>query len=76
MLVREGVGEIAMESTSVYWMPIWRVLESDFKLYLVNPYSIKQLPGRKSDVKDAEWIATCLQKDLIRGSYVPDDTIQ
>lgn len=76
LLVREGVGEIAMESTSVYWMPIWRLLESDFKLYLVNPYAIKQLPGRKSDVKDAEWIATCLQKDLIRGSYVPVDTIQ
>lgn len=76
LLVREGVGEIAMESTSVYWMPIWRLLECDFKLYLVNPYAIKQLPGRKSDVKDAEWIATCLQKDLIRGSYVPGDTIQ
>jgi transposase len=75
-LVRESVGEIAMESTSIYWMPIWRVLESDFKLYLVNPYAIRQLPGRKSDVKDAEWIATCLRKDLIRGSYVPDATIQ
>lgn len=60
LLVREGVGEIAMESTSVYWMPIWRLLESDFKLYLVNPYAIKQLPGRKSDVKDAEWIATAI----------------
>lgn len=75
-LVEQEVGEIAMESTSVYWMPIWRVLESDFKLYLVNPYAIKQLPGRKSDVKDAEWIATCLRKELIRGSYVPDATIQ
>jgi transposase len=75
-LVKESVGEIAMESTSIYWMPIWRVLESDFKLYLVNPYAIRQLPGRKSDVKDAEWIATCLRKDLIRGSYVPGATIQ
>ena len=61
-LVANDVTEIAMESTSVYWMPIWRVLESDFKLYLVNPYAIKQLPGRKSDIKDAEWIATCLRK--------------
>ena len=76
ILVNNGVTEIAMESTSVYWMPIWRVLESDFKLYLVNPYAIKQLPGRKSDVKDAEWIATCLRKELIRGSYVPNSTIQ
>ena len=56
-LVELGVGEVAMESTAVYWMPIWRILESDFRLYLVNPLSIKQLPGRKSDVKDAEWIA-------------------
>ena len=75
-LVELGVGEVAMESTAVYWMPIWRILESDFKLYLVNPLSIKQLPGRKSDVKDAEWIATCLQKDLIRGSFVPPLAVQ
>lgn len=75
-LVANDVTEIAMESTSVYWMPIWRFLENDFKLYLVNPYAIKQLPGRKSDIKDAEWIATCLRKELIRGSYVPDSTIQ
>ena len=76
LLVKEGVGEVAMESTSIYWMPIWRVLDADFKLFLVNPYAIKQLPGRKSDVKDAEWIATCLRKDLIRGSYVPSSFIQ
>lgn len=75
-LVANDVTEIAMESTSVYWMPIWRILENDFKLYLVNPYAIKQLPGRKSDIKDAEWIATCLQKELIRGSYVPNSEIQ
>jgi len=49
-LVELGVGEVAMESTAVYWMPIRRILESDFRLYLVNPLSIKQLPGRKSDV--------------------------
>lgn len=65
-----------MESTGIYWMPIWRLLESDFKLYLVNLYTIKQLPGRKSDSKNAEWLATCQQKDFIRGSYVPGDTIQ
>lgn len=75
-LVANDVTEIAMESTSVYWMPIWRILENDFKLYLVNPYAIKQLPGRKSDINDAEWIATCLQKELIRGSYVPNSEIQ
>ena len=75
-LVELGVGEVAMESTAVYWMPIWRILESDFRLYLVNPLSIKQLPGRKSDVKDAEWIAMCLQKGFIRGSFVPPLAVQ
>ena len=71
------VGEVCMESTSVYWMPVWRVLEPYVaSLKLVNPYFIKQLPGKKSDVKDAEWIANCLLKDLIRGSYVPGDIIQ
>jgi transposase len=76
LLIANDVGEVAMESTCIYWMPIWRVLESDFELKLVNPYFIKQLPGKKSDVKDAEWIATCLLKDLIKGSYVPSEIIQ
>ena len=72
-----NVSEVCMESTSVYWMPVWRVLEPYVaEMKLVNPYFIKQLPGKKSDVKDAEWIANCLLKDLIRGSYVPGDTIQ
>ena len=70
------VTEVCMESTSIYWMPVWRVLEAYFSLKLVNPYFIKQLPGKKSDIKDAEWIATCLLKDLIKGSYVPEDRIQ
>jgi len=76
-IMREhDVSEVCMESTSIYWMPVWRVLEPYFDLKLVNPFFIKQLPGKKSDVKDAEWIATCLHKDLIKGSYVPDDRIQ
>jgi Transposase and inactivated derivatives len=75
-LVECGCGKVAMESTSIYWLPVWRVLESDFSLKLANPYFIKQLPGRKSDVKDAQWIAECLQKELIRGSFVPDDILQ
>jgi len=75
-LQQYDVGEVCMESTSIYWMPVWRVLENYVSLKLVNPYFIKQLPGKKSDVKDAEWIATCLLKDLIKGSYVPDNLIQ
>ncbi len=77
VMMRHKVTEVCMESTSVYWMPVWRVLEDYIpKLSLVNPYFIRQLPGRKSDVKDAEWIATCLLKDLIKGSYVPEERIQ
>ena len=76
LMVSEGVDECAMESTSIYWIPIWRVLEKSVHLHLVNPYFIKQLPGKKSDVKDAEWKATCLQKDLLASSFVPDDKIQ
>jgi len=70
------VTEVTMESTAVYWIPIWRVLEPHFHLKLVNPYFIKQLPGRKSDVKDAQWIAECTLKDLVRGSFVPPERIQ
>ena len=76
LMVSEGVEECAMESTSIYWIPIWRVLEGSVKLHLVNPYFIKQLPGKKRDVNDAEWIATCLSKELIASSFVPDDKIQ
>ena len=71
-----GVVDVTMESTSVYWIPIWRVLEPHFNLKLVNPYFIRQLPGRKSDVKDAQWIAECTMKDLVRGSFVPPEKIQ
>ena len=53
MLIR-GVSECAMESTSVYWIPVWNALCDSMELKLVNPYFIKQLPGRKSDVKDAQ----------------------
>lgn len=76
LLVLHDVDEVAMESTSVYWIPVWRVLEPDFDLKLVNPYFIRQLPGRKSDVKDAQWIAECVMKDLISKSFVPPETIQ
>lgn len=76
VLVEHGCGRVAMESTSVYWMPVWRALESDFELTLANPYFISQLPGRKSDAKDAAWIGECLQKDQIRGSFVVGPVLQ
>jgi Transposase. len=72
IMVDYSCGRATMESTSIYWIPVWRTLQSDFSLKLANPYFIKQLPGRKSDVKDGE----CLQKELIKGSFVPDEVIQ
>ena len=75
-MAENEVSEVAMESTSVYWIPIWRVLVDSFELKLVNPYFIKQLPGRKSDVKDAQWIAECVMKELIHGSFIPPPLVQ
>lgn len=76
-LKNEGVTAVAMESTGIYWVPIWSILEeSGFKLILVNPYFIKQMPGRKSDVKDSQWIAQLLAKDLLKASLVPNRTIR
>jgi len=75
-LISHGCGRVAMESTSIYWMPVWQVLESDFELTLANPYFIRQLPGRKTDAKDAAWIGECLQKNQIKGSFVAGDLLQ
>lgn len=63
---------VVMESTGVYWKPVWNVLEAfDFELLLANAHHIKNLPGRKTDMKDAEWIAKLLRSGLIEGSFVP-----
>jgi transposase len=71
-LQMQNVSEVAIESTGIYWKPVWNILdELGFRMLLVNPYLIKQMPGRKSDVKDAQWIATLLHKGLLRGSLIP-----
>jgi len=67
-----GVTHVAMESTGVYWKPVWNILEGQFeKVLLVNAQHIKAVPGRKSDQKDSEWIADLLQHGLLKGSFVP-----
>jgi transposase len=71
-----GVTHIAMESTGVYWKPIWNLLEGKFELLLVNAAHIKNVPGRKTDMKDCEWIAQLLQHGLLRGSFVPERRIR
>jgi len=72
-----GVSEVAMEATGSYWKPVWDVLEERaFELKLVNAHHLKILPGRKSDVLDAEWIAELLEHGLLRGSFVPPRVIR
>jgi transposase len=73
-LVERGITTVAMESTGVYWQPVWNVLEEagGFELLLVNAQHIKAVPGRKTDVQDAQWLAELLRHGLVRGSFVPD----
>lgn len=75
-LEAEGCTHVAMEATGVYWKPVWHVLESKFELVLANAAHIKNVPGRKTDVKDAVWIADLLAHGLIRSSFVPPTPIQ
>jgi transposase len=71
-----GCTHVAMESTGVYWKPVWHVLEGELELVLANAAHIKNIPGRKSDVNDATWIADLLAHGLIRSSFVPPRPIQ
>jgi len=71
-----GCTHVAMEATGVYWKPIWHILEEDFELVLANASHIKNVPGRKTDVNDATWIADLLAHGLIRSSFVPPTAIQ
>jgi len=75
-LAGAGVTHVAMESTGVYWKPVFHVLEGRFEVLLVNAHHIKQVPGRKTDVKDCEWIAQLLQHGLLKPSFVPPRPIR
>jgi transposase len=66
------VTHVAMESTGVYWKPLWNLLEDSFELFLVNARHVKAVPGRKTDVRDCEWLAELLRHGLLSGSFVPD----
>jgi transposase len=70
-LAEQAVTAVAMESTGVYWQPIYNLLEEQFTLLLVNARHVKAVPGRKTDVQDAEWLADLLRHGLLRGSFVP-----
>jgi transposase len=75
-LSERGVTHVAMESTGVYWKPVWHVLESSFELVLANAGHVRNVPGRKTDVNDATWIADLFAHGLIRASFVPPTPVQ
>jgi transposase len=66
-----GVTHVAMEATGVYWLPVWHILEDDFELMLVNARHVKNVPGRKTDVSDAQWLCQLMEAGLLRSSFVP-----
>src|SRR6184192_3580290 len=71
-----GVTHVAMEATGVYWKPVYYVLEDDFELLLVNAQHVKNVPGRKTDVQDAQWLCQLLEHGLLRASFVPPKPIR
>src|SRR5881394_4429668 len=75
-LTSHGCTHVAMEATGIYWKPIWHILEGNFELVLANAQHIRNVPGRKTDVNDATWIAELLAHGLIRSSFVPPPPIQ
>jgi transposase len=75
-LAEQGVRQVAMESTGVYWKPVFHLLEERFEVLLVNAQHIKRMPGRKTDQKDAEWIAQLLQHGLLAPSFVPPPPVR
>ena len=75
-LAAHRVTHVAMEATSVYWKPVWAILEDDFELLLVNARHVKNLPGRKTDVSDAEWLCQLLEAGLLKASFVPPKPVR
>src|SRR5262245_38426559 len=70
-LSAHDVGHVAMESTGVYWRPVFTLLEEGRSIVLVNPQHLKRVPGHKTDVKDAEWLADLLRHGLLQASFIP-----
>jgi transposase len=75
-LAEAGCTHVAMEATGVYWKPVWHVLEGSFELLLANAHHVRNVPGRKSDVSDAVWLADLLAHGLLRASFVPPRPVQ
>jgi transposase len=75
-LVAEGCTHVAIESTGVYWRPVFNLLEGHLEVILVNARHIKAVPGRKTDVKDSEWLAELLRHGLLKASFIPPAEIR
>lgn len=75
-LSQHGVTHVAMESTGVYWRPVYAILEHEFEVLLVNARHVKNVPGRKTDVRDSEWLAQLLECGLLKGSFIPPQPIR
>ncbi len=75
-LAAYGVQQVTMEATGVFWKPVWAILEDEFELLLVNARHVKQVPGRKTDVSDAEWICQLAEAGLLKASFVPPKPIR
>ncbi len=70
-LQESGITHVAMESTGVYWKPVFNILEDRFEVILVNARHVRNVPGRKTDVQDSEWLCKLLRSGLIKGSFIP-----
>ena len=71
-----GCTHVVMEGTGMYWKPVWHILEASFELLLANAMHVRNVPGRKTDVNDAMWLADLLAHGLVRGSFEPPTSIQ
>lgn len=72
----EGITHVAIESTGIYWRPVFNILEDEFEILLANAKHIKNVPGRKTDVADSEWLCTLMRNGLLRGSFIPPKHIR
>ena len=75
-LQENEVTHVAMESTGVYWKPVFNLLEDAFEVILVNARHVKHVPGRKTDVQDSEWLCKLLRSGLVRGSFIPPKEVR
>jgi transposase len=74
-LAAHQVTHVAMEATGVYWQPVWQILEEDFELTLCNARHVKNVPGRKTDVSDAQWLCQLMEAGLLPEPVKPDETV-